>query len=104
VDVQKFETLSKKCALQESMIKNLQTELADMKANSGSESPTSEVSLLKATVSSLKKTVQEQNEKYIVLELEQEDLLLCLADQESEMDGLKERLMKYGETFEDEAY
>jgi predicted nuclease with TOPRIM domain len=80
------------------LIANLQKEIEQLRLNTG-DSPTSEVSLLKATVASLKKTINDQNEKYRFLEQEQEDLLLCLADQETEMEELKERLRKYGEEF-----
>lgn len=91
--------MAKTCSDQEDIIKKLQDEINSMKDSKGSR--TSEVSHLKSTISSLKRTVQEQNEKYRVLEQEQEDLLLCLADQEAEMEELKNMLRKYGVTFDE---
>lgn len=65
-------------------------------------SATGELGLLKATVNSLQRTIQEQAKKYQELEQEQEDLLLCLADQASEMDNLRSLLIEFGHVFEDE--
>lgn len=43
----------------------------------------------------------EQKEKIENLETDQEDLFLCLADQEIEIENLKTRLKGYGEVFEE---
>ena len=44
----------------------------------------------------------ELEEKFKQLEMDQEDLFLCLADQEMEIQDLKARLIAYGETFDDD--
>lgn len=44
----------------------------------------------------------EQQEKIAGMETDQEDLFLCLADQEIEIQELKEKLRGYGEIFEEE--
>jgi hypothetical protein len=43
-----------------------------------------------------------QDQRIQALETDQEDLLLCLADQELEIQHLKERLKGYGEVFPDD--
>ena len=44
----------------------------------------------------------EQGAKYSVMEKEQEDLLVCLAEQDMEMNNYRERLKVHGEVFDDE--
>jgi glutaredoxin len=44
----------------------------------------------------------DQQEKISQLETDQEDLFLCLADQELEIENLKERLKGFGEVFDEE--
>ena len=44
----------------------------------------------------------EQQEKITGMETDQEDLFLCLADQEIEIQELKEKLKGYGEIFEED--
>ena len=46
-----------------------------------------------AALATLREEVRHERERYGALEKEHEDLLICLADQDEEMTGLKEQLM-----------
>ena len=54
------------------------------------------------TNQNLSQKYMDLEEKFKALEMDQEDLLLCLADQELEIQEFKDRLIGYGETFDDE--
>lgn len=84
---------------QEHQISQLEAEILRLKSVNESSS---EISALKATVASLEARIKVQEQKYEVLELEQEDLLLCLADQEVEMEELRDRLRRCGQTVSDQ--
>ncbi len=50
---------------------------------------------LKKEVEVLKASLQKRNAEFEELEKDQEDLLICLADQDTELQDLRERLCKY---------
>jgi hypothetical protein len=96
------EKQSKASLEKDAVIASLQSEIAALRAASPSEGSSDELSLLRETVRRLNETIQQLNERYAVLEQEQEDLLLCLADQEAEMDGLRAKLRLHGGVADDD--
>ncbi|KND03311.1 uncharacterized protein SPPG_02358 [Spizellomyces punctatus DAOM BR117] len=63
---------------------------------------TQQIESLQRTIQNLQNALSEQSSKYAELESEQEDLLVCLADQDTQLQKYRERLKAHGEVIEDE--
>lgn len=84
-------------AEQAAHILHLETELKSLRESLLLNEPCGgELELLKLTISSQQKSLLEQKERYIILEGEQEDLLLCMAEQEEQVEELKKCLNALG--------
>ncbi|KAJ3258466.1 Vesicle-mediated ER to Golgi transport protein [Boothiomyces macroporosus] len=96
----KLNTLAKSLQDRDAEIALLRKELEQLKYVKRSPSP--QPAQTGREIELLRQQLMEKDEKVKEIEAEQEDLLLCLADQEIEIQNLKERLKKYGEVFEDD--
>ncbi|KAJ3312992.1 Vesicle-mediated ER to Golgi transport protein [Boothiomyces sp. JEL0838] len=96
----KLNTLTKSLQDKDAEIALLRKELEQLKYVKRSPSP--QPAPTGREIELLRQQLMEKDEKVKEIEAEQEDLLLCLADQEIEIQNLKERLKKYGEVFEDD--
>ncbi|KAJ3319488.1 Vesicle-mediated ER to Golgi transport protein [Boothiomyces sp. JEL0866] len=96
----KISSLMKALQDKDTEIAQLQQELEQLKYVKRSPSPHPPNS--SREMEFLRHQLKEKDDKVKEIEAEQEDLLLCLADQEIEIQNLKERLKKYGEVFEDD--
>ncbi|KAI9100461.1 p115 like vesicle tethering protein [Phlyctochytrium arcticum] len=63
---------------------------------------TQQINQLRNTIQELQASLNEQQDKFTEMEAEQEDLLVCLADQDTLVQHYRERLASYGETVNEE--
>eukprot|EP00842_Homolaphlyctis_polyrhiza_P006543 jgi/Hompol1/6890/HPOL_002507-RA len=98
------DALQKTVALQESEIvelrkqlQQLQQQFEQMQSEYGAH-----INHLNGTVQHLEGQLQAEREQRLSIEKEQEDLLVCLAEQDMENSELKQRLRAHGEVFDDD--
>ncbi|KAJ3275936.1 Vesicle-mediated ER to Golgi transport protein [Terramyces sp. JEL0728] len=96
----KIISLTKSLQGKDAEIAQLRQEIEQLKYVKRSPSPQPQKSNFE--IESLRQQLKEKDERAKEIEEEQEDLLLCLADQEIEIQNLKERLKTHGEVFEDD--
>jgi uncharacterized coiled-coil protein SlyX len=96
----KIAELEASLAEKDQLIAKLQLELETIKVKESEPSLTGEEQ--RVAYQELEAICADQQEKISQLETDQEDLFLCLADQELEIENLKERLKGYGEVFDED--
>ncbi|OAJ44652.1 hypothetical protein BDEG_27862 [Batrachochytrium dendrobatidis JEL423] len=94
-----LEALEKTVASQQEHIKKLESTLAQF--NQPESNNSTQVNQLTTTITELQLSLDQERAKRLEIEQEQEDLLVCFAEQDMENSELKNRLKTYGEVFEE---